>query len=85
MAIPMAHGSSRARDGIGVAAVATPDPLTHCAGLRIEPMPPHHLEPAAFGFLTHCARMGTPISSSVNLCQCELKDSYFIQWFFSDF
>ena len=45
MAAPMACGSSQARDQIQATAAiyttarATLDPLTHCAGLGIEPMP----------------------------------------------
>ena len=45
MATPMAYGSSPARDQIQASALtdgtaaATPDPLTHCAGLGIKPAP----------------------------------------------
>ena len=46
MAAPRAYGSSWARDGIQASAVtqatavAMPDPLTHCTGSGIEPVPP---------------------------------------------
>ena len=33
MVMPIACGSSQARDGIQAAAVAAPDPLAHCTGL----------------------------------------------------
>ena len=39
MAAPAAYGSSWAGDWIWAAAAATPDPLTHCARPRIEPVP----------------------------------------------
>ena len=36
---PMTYGRSGARDWIWATAAATSDPLTHCAGLGIEPIP----------------------------------------------
>ena len=51
MAALIAYGSSLAREWIQdaavtyAAAVATMDPLTHCAGLRIEPVPPQWPKP----------------------------------------
>ena len=39
MAALMAYESSLARDWIWATAVAMLDPLTHCAGLEIKPMP----------------------------------------------
>ena len=39
-------------------AVATPDPLTHCTGPRIEPKPPQRRMLLAVG-LTPCANVGT--------------------------
>lgn len=49
MAALVAHGSSRARDRIQVttvtrAAAVTLDPLTHFAGLGLEPAPPQQSE-----------------------------------------
>ena len=35
----MAYGGSQVRDWIQAIAAATPDPLTHCARLGIEPTP----------------------------------------------
>ena len=51
MATPEAYGSSQARDGIQdtaatyATAAATLDPLTHCTGPWIEPVPPQQPEP----------------------------------------
>ena len=51
MAAPVAYGSSQARDQIlatavtYAATVATPDPLTYCAGSGIEPAPPQQPKP----------------------------------------
>ena len=51
MAALIAYGSSQAREWIQdaavtyAAAVATMDPLTHCPGLRIEPVPPQWPKP----------------------------------------
>ena len=62
MAIPTAYRSSQARNwiqaatGTYTAAAAMPDPLTHCARLRVEPTP----WATAVGFLTHCTTVGTP-------------------------
>ena len=46
MAIPVAYENSQARDGMGAAiityapALVTRNPLSHCVGLGIEPVPP---------------------------------------------
>ena len=51
MATPTAYGSSWAKDQIWATAatyataMATQDPLTHCARLGIEPVPPQWPEP----------------------------------------
>ena len=56
MAVSMADGSSWARDWIQVTAVtyatprAKPDPLTHCAGPGIKPMPQQQLKPLKSDF-----------------------------------
>ena len=42
------------------AAVAMPDPLTHCARLGIKTRTLAVTHATAVGFLTHCATVGTP-------------------------
>ena len=57
MAPPAAFGSSLARDLIPATAAAMPDPLTHCAWLRIKPTPlqqPELLQLDFFFFLSFC-------------------------------
>ena len=56
----MAYGSSQVRDWRWAAAVATPDPLPHCAGWEIKAAPLQVTHAAAVRFLTHCAMVGTP-------------------------
>ena len=53
------QGLIQAIFAIYTAAVATLDPLTHCNGLEIEPTPLQGPEPAAVGFLTQSATVGT--------------------------
>ena len=55
----MAYGSSQARDQIQAATesfVATPNPLTHCAGIKPVPL----LRPELLQ-LAHCVTAGTPL------------------------
>ena len=40
MIAPVTHGNAQARGSIQAAAASTPDPLTHCTGLGVEPVPP---------------------------------------------
>ena len=44
MAPPTAYGRSWARDESELQLQPTPDPLTHCSGLGIGPVPPQQLE-----------------------------------------
>ena len=67
MATPEAYGRSWARDGIRATAVtsaagaATSDPLTRLCQAGDQTRTSAVTRAAAFGFLTHCARVGTPV------------------------